>query len=158
MSASPRRWMSILRGPRLQPPGMATRACPNRATSGPMIWMEARIFCTRSYGATCDCTAVVSMVMVPSSNSTTAPRYSSTSRMVRTSWMSGTLCRTLVPEASSEAAMSLSAEFFAPATATCPARAAPAADQKARLVSVRSHAGAQFSGHLGDFQPVASSL
>ena len=66
ISASPRRWMSILRGPRLQPPGIATRACPKRATSGPMIWMEARMRCTSSYGATCDCTAVVSMVMVPS--------------------------------------------------------------------------------------------
>ncbi len=65
--------MSILRGPRLQPPGMATRARPKRATSGPMIWMEARILCTRSYGATWDWTAVVSMVMVPWPNSTTAP-------------------------------------------------------------------------------------
>ncbi len=57
--------------------------------------------------------------------STAAPRCSSTSCMVCTSSMSGTLCSTLVPDPSSEAAISLRAEFLAPETATCPTRRRP---------------------------------
>ena len=38
--------------------------------------------------------------------------------MVLTSWMAGTLWRTLTPGANSAAAMSLRAEFFAPDTVT----------------------------------------
>ena len=39
---------SILREPMLQPPGMATRARPNRASSGPSTTIEARICRTSS--------------------------------------------------------------------------------------------------------------
>ena len=62
-----------------------------------------------------DSTLDVSIDSVPSATKATrAPRYSSTSRMVCTSSMSGTLCSTLVPEASNEAAISLSAESWRP--------------------------------------------
>ena len=40
--------MSILRAPRLQPPGMAIFARPKRPSKGPMTAVEARIFATSS--------------------------------------------------------------------------------------------------------------
>ena len=51
MRSRPLRWRSILREPMLQPPGMATRARPSRARSGPSTMIEARIRLTSSYGA-----------------------------------------------------------------------------------------------------------
>ena len=47
-ASSPTRCMSILRAPIWQPPGMATRAWPNRPMSGPSTAMLARIFDTSS--------------------------------------------------------------------------------------------------------------
>ncbi len=41
-------WKSILRGPMLQPPGMAMVASPRRATSGPITMMLARMVRTSS--------------------------------------------------------------------------------------------------------------
>ncbi len=56
------------------------------------------------------------------SRTTVAPRRSSTSAIMPMSDMRGTLRSTDSPEPSSDAAMSLSAEFFAPDTVTSPAR------------------------------------
>ena len=66
-------------------------------------------------------TAEVSTVSVWPSRSTRAPRQRSTSDMMLMSEMSGTLRMTVSPCPSSAAAISLSAEFFAPDTATSPA-------------------------------------
>ena len=41
-------WRSIARDPMLQPPGIATLAFPNRASSGPSTRIEARIRLTSS--------------------------------------------------------------------------------------------------------------
>ena len=45
--------------------------------------------------------------------------------MVRTSWMSGTLCNLPAPGASRQAAISFRAEFLAPDTVTRPANLRP---------------------------------
>ena len=49
--ARPRKCMSSLRLPMLSPPGSATRASPQRASSGPSTLIDARIRLTSSYGA-----------------------------------------------------------------------------------------------------------
>ena len=46
--SSPRMWRSIARDPMLHPPGIATLAFPNRASSGPSTRIEARIRLTSS--------------------------------------------------------------------------------------------------------------
>jgi hypothetical protein len=56
---------------------------------------------------------------------TSQPSRRSTSAMMAMSVMRGTFVRTLRPGASRVAAISLSAEFFAPTTATSPARRTP---------------------------------
>src|SRR5438132_1453702 len=43
--------MSIGRGPKSSPPGSATRASPQRVSSGPRTTIDARICSTSSYGA-----------------------------------------------------------------------------------------------------------
>ena len=48
LASSPLMCMSILREPMLQPPGIATRAWPRRATSGPRTAIDARICATIS--------------------------------------------------------------------------------------------------------------
>src|SRR6266508_5941684 len=112
--------MSIFRDPMLHPPGMATRARPNRARSGPSTMIEARIRLTSSYGASWESTGPVSIVTVCSSQATNAPRCSRTSAMVQQSTIRGTLSMTVRPGASSDAAMSLSAEFLAPPMGIAP--------------------------------------
>ena len=109
----------------LHPPGIATRARPNRASSGPSTRIDARIRLTSSYGVSTDRTSVASTETAPSTHSVRAPRWSSTSVIVRQSWMRGTLSITLRPSARSEAAISFSAEFFAPATRTVPESGCP---------------------------------
>ncbi len=51
IASSPRRCMSTLRLPMRSPPGSATRASPQRASSGPSTLNDARIRATSSYGA-----------------------------------------------------------------------------------------------------------
>ena len=51
IASSPRKCMSSLRLPMLSPPGSATRASPQRASSGPSTLIDARIRLTSSYGA-----------------------------------------------------------------------------------------------------------
>jgi len=46
--SSPRKCMSSLRLPMLSPPGIATRASPHRASSGPSTLIDARILLTSS--------------------------------------------------------------------------------------------------------------
>src|SRR5215510_8127302 len=60
-----------------------------------------------------------------SSRVTSQPSRRSTSAMIRMSVIRGTLSSTVTPGASSATAINLSAEFFAPDTATPPARRAP---------------------------------
>ncbi len=48
IASRPRKCMSSLRLPMLSPPGMATRAWPQRASSGPSTLIDARIRVTSS--------------------------------------------------------------------------------------------------------------
>ncbi len=48
IASSPRKCMSSLRLPMLSPPGIATRASPQRASSGPSTLIDARIRVTSS--------------------------------------------------------------------------------------------------------------
>ena len=68
---------------------------------------------------------LASIVTESSRHATPAPRRSSTSLIVRQSWMRGTLRSSVRPGASSAAAMSFNAEFLAPATRTVPEQRAP---------------------------------
>ena len=86
-----------------------------------MTAVDARILATRSYGASQEDTAEVSMRSVcSSSTSMVAPMRLSTLPITWTSEILGTFSSVVAPGASNVAAMSLSAEFFAPETATVP--------------------------------------
>ena len=117
--------MSRPREPMLSPPGSATRARPQRATSGPSTLIEARSRRTRSYGASWPTSSGTSMTTVPlpwaaCSTSTEQPSSSSSRAITCTSRMSGTLLSSVRPLASSDAAISFSALFLAPPTWAVP--------------------------------------
>ena len=116
MRSNPLRWRSIFREPMLHPPGMATRARPKRASSGPRTTIDARIRRTSSYGVSSPFAPEVSIRRVDPSHVRCAPRCSSTSPIVWQSAMRGTFSMTVSPSARSDAAISFSAEFFAPLT------------------------------------------
>src|SRR5918912_54297 len=59
-----------------------------------------------------------------------APRPSRTASMVLTSFMRGTLCKTVLPRTRSAAAASFRAAFFAPETSTSPRSRAPPSTRK----------------------------
>ena len=71
---------------------------------------------------------------MPSRSVTRTPKCSSISAITPQSRMRGTLRTTLVPGARSEAAMSLSAEFFAPETWTDPAKRAPPVTNRRSMI------------------------
>src|SRR5918996_346515 len=123
MRARPDRCMSMLRLPRLQPPGCARRARRSRATSGPSSTSDARTRSASSADVSWPMSASTVMVRSPRLPAPTrAPRCSSIAIMLPTSAMSGTLRRRDVPSARSAAARSFSAEFLAPLTVICPPR------------------------------------
>ena len=122
IASSPRTCMSRRRLPMLSPPGSATRASPQRATSGPSTLIDARIRRTSSYGASGwsgpDVSIVSSSVPV---HSTSAPTARSTSSITSRSRTRGRLRTWVTPGASSAAASCFSPEFFvAPDTLMVP--------------------------------------
>src|SRR5215210_1702717 len=125
MRSSPFRWRSIGREPMLSPPGIATRASPRLASSGPRTTIEARICRTSSYGASTDVTSEPSIVTRSPFQLTPRPMCSRSSPIRRQSRILGTREIVQRPGASSAPAMSLSAEFLAPEIGTDPARRAP---------------------------------
>jgi hypothetical protein len=82
--------------------------------------MLARIVRTRSYGASTEPTWVVSMVQSAPSNVMRAPSFSITFAIVFVSDSRGTLRSLCTPGASSAAAITGSAAFFAPLIGTRP--------------------------------------
>ncbi len=116
-ASSPRRCRSTGRVPIAQPPGIDTSARPRFASNGPSTQMPARIVLTMSYGA-----STLSLVdgaddSVPSpSRWRSSPSSRSSVSMLRMSDRSGTFRSVtgVSPEASSAAAISGSAAFFAP--------------------------------------------
>src|SRR5712692_10727833 len=90
--------------------------------------------------------------MTSPTKSTQAPTWRSTSIIVKTSAMRGTFVSTVRPWASSEAAMSLRAEFFAPETTTEPESRRPPSTYKdpmeRRFYSCAARAPRQCAGFL----------
>ena len=123
MAPRPVRWKSIGRSPKSSPPGSGTRTEPQRASRRPRTTTEARIRSNSSKGpegTSSPSGGVVTLTSPLSRRSTRAPMARRTSAMVSTSEMRGTLESTVQPSASREAAISLSAEFFAPPALTVP--------------------------------------
>ena len=124
IASRPATCMSIGRAPKSSPPGIDRRTCPHRVRRGPSTLIDARIRSTNSYGAT----GVRSPVSVSSKRSgagrlISTPIATSRSLMMSTSAIAGTLVISNVPSHSSVVAISLSTEFFAPGTTTCPTAA-----------------------------------
>ena len=95
---------------------------PQRVSSGPSTLIEARIRSTSSYGATGDeLAAVASSRSRPGDRRRdVTPIAASSSPMIDTSTMSGTLVSSYSPSARRLAAISLSTEFLAPGTSIVP--------------------------------------
>src|SRR5688572_9437446 len=73
--------------------------------------------------------------------------------MIRTSRMSGTSTSVVVPSASSDAAISFSALFFAPGTRTSPSRRAPPTTRNASIRPILGSAGAGTADGHGPTPP-----
>ena len=129
IAVSPLMWKSIGRSPKSSPPGSGMRTVPQRAISRPNTTTDARIF-SKSSGGAAGIEGVGGRgghrqvaVVQPLDR---APNPRSTSAMVSTSLMHGTLESTERPSASRQATISLSAEFFAPPAVTVPESGPPA--------------------------------
>ena len=115
------RCRSIGRAPIWQPPGSGTRASPQRASSGPSVSMDARIFLLMSAGASVEVIRPAFSVMTRPNTSgrlpsisvetpnwlTRCPNMSTSARRGRLRSVSGSSVR-------SAAGMSVSAAFLAP--------------------------------------------
>ena len=113
--------MSIGREPKSSPPGSDNRTEPQRPISGPSTLIDARIRSTSSYGATgTSRPSLMSRIAPPPSTTVRTPIAPSSSLMIATSAMSGTLVSRYSPSASSDAAISFRTEFFAPGTVISP--------------------------------------
>src|SRR5690606_27580228 len=121
---SPARWRSTGRAPIAQPPGWAIFTSPNRPRSGPITCTEARISRTGSSGAS-GWRSRASIHKTSPSKEHRAPSPSSTSIMLKTSPIRGTLRTTQGSLVRRDAAISLRTAFFAPLTRTSPLRGVP---------------------------------
>ena len=119
-------------------PGIATLAVPNRASSGPSTRIDARIRLTSSYGVSTERTSLVSRTSASPFHAQPTPRCSSTSTIVRQSWIRGTFRTMVRPSDSTTAAMSFSAEFFAPAISTVPSSDIPPVTSRRSITSPSS--------------------
>ena len=77
---------------------------------------------------------VASSSATPSRSVTRTPKCSSISAITLQSRIRGTLRTTLLPGASNDAAMSLSAEFFAPEMRTAPLKRAPPVTKRRSMI------------------------
>src|SRR4051812_31570968 len=149
--SSPRTWRLTGRAPMSSPPGSATLARPHRASKGPSTTIDARTCCASSCGASMPVTDVASSSATPCSSRTPTPTCSSISAITVQSRIRGTFVTTLRPGARIEAAMSLSAEFFAPETWTVPSRRAPPVTRKRSIG--RWYRGPVPDGSAGELDP-----
>ncbi len=120
--SSPFKCISMGRDPKSSPPGIATRARPILASNGPSTTIEARIRSTKLYGAIGSISLGTLMSTRWPVRRISTPMASNNSIMIATSVMSGTLTKEVVPSASSEAAISLRALFFAPPIRSWPSK------------------------------------
>ncbi len=119
----PRVWRSSLRLPMLSPPGIATRARPWRASSGPSTLIDARMRLTSSYGASGTSGPVASTRSASSPSQVTgAPIARRSSHMTSRSATGWRLRTVETPGHSSAAASCLQPAFLVmPAARTVPA-------------------------------------
>ena len=137
IDSSPRKCMSSLRLPMLSPPGMATRASPQRASNGPSTLIDARIRVTSSYGASACSGALASMRSSAGPvHSTPAPMARSTSIITSRSATGSRLRNVVTPGASSAAAICLVPAFLvAPAMRTEPCSGQPARTTRESVIA-----------------------
>src|ERR1035437_2259844 len=126
---SPLMCRSMGRPPMAQPPGIATRAIPARATKGPKTSELALMVLTISYLAT-GSESVAQRILVhwfvsTSCKSTSAPMDARSLRSVSMSRTWGMFSRTTSSSVKMAAAMQGNAEFFAPDTWTVPTSGVP---------------------------------
>src|SRR5262249_53298710 len=121
-----RRCVSTRRRPMASPPGLATSAAPQRASSGPARRIEARILRDSSVSgfdamspSACNRTTLVW------TRSTATPMPSRICSITRTSWMSGRLRNTIGSSVSRHAARIGSAAFLLPPGRMVPSRRRP---------------------------------
>ena len=138
------------RTPIAHPPGSDTRPHPNRATNGPNTMKDARIFRTKSYGASGVATVSEEMRTARSSSgsqSARAPKARSISSILSTSRTRGTLRKTDSPRASNADVINASVAFFDPATRTSPDKREPPRTTIRSITVPSSFWGAPESDH-----------
>ena len=119
------RCRSIGRAPSSQPPGKDICACPVRAISAPKKMIDERISRISPSGMSLRLSGAESTATVPCERVTVQPRCRRMLTDAATSESCGQLAISLVPLASSVAASSGSALFFAPWMATAPSSRCP---------------------------------
>ena len=108
------------RGPSSHPPGMDRRAVPKRARIAPRKMTDERSSRMSACGMKSQCIPRESMRTVSPSRTAVQPRCCRMRSVVVTSRRSGTLCRTVSPPESTDAAMIGSTAFLAPCTRVLP--------------------------------------
>ena len=136
--------MLILRLPMLSPPGIATRASPQRASSGPSTLIDARMRETISYGASGSSSPLASIESESGPvHFTRAPRTPSSSIITSRSATGGMFAIVVTPGASSAAAICFEPEFFvAPGTRTEPSSRGPGRTRKRVMTDERTYGAA----------------
>ena len=118
---NPFRWRSIGRFPMEHPPGIGITHLPQRASSGPITMVEARISLTSSESPTVVLISFAVTEITPGdSSSTSAPKLLSISRITFTSAKSGTSSIRQVSPVKRVAAINGRTAFFAPLICTVP--------------------------------------
>ena len=108
------------RGPSSHPPGMDRLAVPKRARIAPRKMTDERSSRMSACGIKSQCIPRESMRTVSPSRTAVQPRCRRMRSVIVTSRRSGTLCRTVSPPESTDAAMIGSTAFLAPCTRVLP--------------------------------------
>ena len=119
------RWRSMGLGPSSQPPGMLSRAAPQRASRAPRKITELLSSRMSSCGISAPVMYRESIVTSCPERSTAQPMRRSILTVASTSRSSGTFVSRVTPGNSTLAAIIGSTAFFAPCTATRPRRGLP---------------------------------
>ena len=144
IASKPPRCMLILRLPMLSPPGIATRASPQRARSGPSTLIDARMRETISYGASGSSSPLASIESESGPvHFTRAPRTPNNSIITSRSATGGMFAMVVRPGASSAAAICFNPAFFvAPGTRTDPSSRGPGRTRKRVMTDERTYGSA----------------
>ena len=122
---SPARWRSIGRLPMSHPPGYATRARLNRATSGPSIKIDERISLAKMCGISKFEMLLLSIIASVSVSKMRPPIARKMSNILNTSLMCGIFFKTILFSVSILAAMIGSAAFLLVSTSITPSSLFP---------------------------------